>query len=39
MIGRMGGSGGEAGNVSLTSAGSVITRGDRSYGLLAPKHW
>ena len=34
-IGRMGGSGGEAGNVSLTSAGSVITRGDRSYGLLA----
>lgn len=34
-IGRRGGSGGEGGDVALNSAGSVITHGDRSWGLLA----
>ena len=34
-IGRRGGSGGEGGDVSLSSAGSVVTHGDRSWGLIA----
>lgn len=34
-IGRRGGSGGTGGNVTLSSAGSVVTHGDRAWGLLA----
>ena len=34
-IGRTGGTGGSAGDVSLSSDGVVMTHGDRSYGLLA----
>jgi hypothetical protein len=34
-IGRRGGSGGEGGSVTLDSAGTVYTYGDRSWGLIA----
>jgi hypothetical protein len=34
-IGREGGTGGHAGTVTLDSNGTIITRGDTSYGLLA----
>ena len=34
-IGRLGGTGGEGGDVTLNSNGTVVTRGNRSWGLIA----